>query len=128
MTNDEFKLELRREMKFAKKQFLYRGDYPKVYRHWNLYKVQLKALQNLMERFPELSADELNKLINQNPTTLKFLNDCLVIMPNMIDLLRKNDYLYIFENFYVVRREQVAGQRGRKKRVIELEEENNYEK
>ena len=54
MTNEEFQVELRREIKIAKRQFFNSNQYPRVYRQWNLYKVQLKALQVLIDNFPKV--------------------------------------------------------------------------
>lgn len=107
MTNEEFQQELRKEIKIAKRHFIENDQYPKVYRQWNLYKVQLKALYALIYRYPDMKLKDFEGLIRQNPTTLKFLNDCLDVLPCMLRQLKHNDYLYIFEKFYTVKRKEM---------------------
>ena len=107
ITNEQFQLELRREIKIAKKHFIQSEQYPKVYRQWNLYKVQLKALYALIYQHPDMKLKDFEGFIRQNPTKLKFLNDCLDVLPCMLKQLKYNDYSYIFEKFYAVKRKEM---------------------
>ena len=115
MNNKQFQRILRREVKLIKREFLQDEEHPKSYRQWNLYKVQLKGLQEVLKKFPEIETEEFEELIRLNPTTLKFLNDCLNVIPNMLEQLMLNDYQYIFEQFYMVKRKELDRIRDEKR-------------
>lgn len=101
MTNEEFQKLLRKEAKEIKKGFLKIPDCPKVFRQWNKYKIELRAIKAIMIEHPEVSNEEIEKLIKQNPTTLSFINKCLIEVPEMLDILKSDDYGYaVLDEFY----------------------------
>lgn len=105
MTNEEFQVELRRETKTAKRKVLQTKSNTMPFRYWNNYKVQLVGLQSFIKNHSEISESEIKRLIACNPTSLKFLNQCIETVPTMINDLKQHDYLFVFEKFYKTRRQ-----------------------
>lgn len=119
MTNEEFQKSLRAETKKLKRMFLKIPDCPKTFRQWNKYKVELKAIRAIMIKHPDISNEEWETLIKLNPTSLNFVNKCLVVVPEMLDMLRSGDYEYdVFDEFYkrrLAKLRETPTKRGRKK-------------
>ena len=135
MTNEDFQLLLRAETKRMRKTFLKIPDCPRTFRQWNKYKLELKAIRSIMINHPEVTNRNMEKLIKQNPTTLRFINNCLTVVPDMLDMLRSSEYEQDVLDKYYERRlatlRKTPTNRGRKKLVketkidIEDNEDNN---
>ena len=106
MTNKEFQIAFRKELKQAKRLVFELTHYPISCRHWNLGKSYLRALYTFMKTYTFVSYNELEKLIRLNPNTLKFLNDCINEVPNMLQVLQDEGYLSVFEKYYTNKRLQ----------------------
>ena len=128
ITNQIFQRMLRMEMKKLKRLTLKSADYSKLFRRWAKYKIELNAIRQLMIDNPEIANDEWEKLIKLNPTTLKFVNDCLIVVPDMLNLLKSQGYNEVFNEFYKRRKEYAKLKNNRcdrTKQVDNLTEEAN---
>ena len=117
MTNEVFQRLLRMEKKRLQRLILKIPDCPRTFRQWNKYKVELKAISTILTEHPEVSNQEMEQLIKLNPTTLKFVNDCLEVVPDMLNNLKDNGYEVVFNEYYKRRIEksrQTPTNRGRK--------------
>ena len=117
MTNEVFQRLLRLEKKRLQRLILKIPDCPRTFRQWNKYKVELKAISTILTEHPEVSNQEMEQLIKLNPTTLKFVNDCLEVVPDMLNNLKDNGYEVVFNEYYKRRIEksrQTPTNRGRK--------------
>lgn len=120
LSNEIFQKMLRMEIKKLKRKILKVEDCPGLFRLWNKYKIELNAVRNLMIEYPSISVEEWTSLIKQNPNSLKFVNDCLVVVPDMLSMLLNNGYEEVLKEFYKRRRaelDKIKTNRGRKKTV-----------
>ena len=118
MTNEEFQKILRSEVKNIKRGFLNIADCPKVFRQWNKYKIELRALKNMLNTYRDVKTEEWEYFIKLNPTTLSFVNNCLTVVPNMLEKLRDGYYEDIITEFYQIKRDQksqIKTNRGKRK-------------
>lgn len=120
LSNEIFQKMLRMEIKKLKRKILKVENCPGLFRLWNKYKIELNAVRNLMIEYPSISVEEWTSLIKQNPNSLKFVNDCLVVVPDMLSMLLNNGYEEVLKEFYKRRRaelDKIKTNRGRKKTV-----------
>ena len=125
ITNEEFQRLLRLEKKKLQRLVLKIPDCPRTFRQWNKYKIELKAIKQIMLGYPDVSNDEFEKLIKLNPTTLKFVNNCLSTVPDMLNLLKKNDYEVVFNEYYkrrITKLRETPTNRGRRKTDQQFEQ------
>ena len=97
MNKEQFKLELKQYIREAKSQLKeFDHDHPMVHSYDKLLTkknyINLMGLHKYIKLHTEISDDEIVKLINDNARTFKFLNYYIEVLPNGIDMLRKQSY------------------------------------
>ena len=113
ITNEIFQRLLRMEMKKLKRNIRKVEDCPNLFRLWDKYKIQLNAIRQLMIEYPEVTNEKWETLIKLNPTSLRFVNNCLATVPGMLNLLKEQGYNEVFDEFY------------RKKRIVQSAKKTN---
>ena len=106
MNNKQFQIILRKELKNIKRfSENAKPEYSISCRHWNLDKAHLNALYNMITTYTFLTDEEVNGLIKQNPVKLRFLNECMELVPNMLQSLRESGHGIVFEQYYDAKKE-----------------------
>ena len=113
ITNEIFQRLLRMEMKKLKRNIRNVENCPNLFRLWDKYKIQLNAISQLMIEYPEVTNEKWETLIKLNPTSLRFVNNCLATVPDMLNLLKEQGYNEVFDEFY------------RKKRIVQSAKKTN---